>query len=260
MENINVKKALIVDENITQRKTIISYLKNRFECTDCATPAQALQLLHDHYFDLVITEKEFESVENKEYLGQIKQIQNQTRVIMMTGYPDEAAVFLAAQNEVDSILVKPINCKTLFGKIDELMSFSLVPQKTSPLLSRLNMRIQKIGHYAIISLVGRLVSTTFPNLKASISNLLKRGVKNIALNLEKLTEIDQYGFRLILSTFKQLKGLSGSLCLFNVLHLLSNLTSQNELMEQVPVYLEEGEFKENILKEFACGMSYPHRG
>ena len=259
MENINMKKALVVDENITQRKTIVSYLKSQFECTDCATPAQALQLMHEHYYDIIITEMEFSQKIDNEFLAQLKQVQNHIRVIMTTRQPDENTVFVAARNDVDAILLKPISQKTLFNKIQELLSISVMPHKAFSVIANLSMRVQKIGHYAIISLAGRLISSTFPQLKAGISNLLKRGVRNFALNMDKVSTIDQSAFRSILQTFKYLKQLSGSLCLFNVVNVLAAITASADLMNQVPVYLEESEFKANILKEYACGMAYPHR-
>ncbi len=259
MENPNKKKALIVDESITQRKTIISYIKANFDCTDCGTTTEALHLLHEHYYDIVITEMEFSKNIDNDFLSSIKGIQSNVRILMMTRNPDEAAVINAVKNEIDAILVKPITPKTLFSKIQELLCIDFMPRKTFAIIASLAMRIQKVGHYAIISLFGRLVSSTFPNLKAGISNLLKRGVKNIALNMDKLTEIDQHGFRFLMQTFKYLKQLSGSLCIFNVANIMSLLASSTELMSNVPIYIEENEFKANILKEIAGSMSYPHR-
>jgi two-component system chemotaxis response regulator CheY len=259
MENTNMKKALIVDENITQRKTIASYLKAQFECTDCSSTVQALQLLHEHYYDIIITEMEFSMAVAESFLSEIKKIQNHVRVLMMTCNPDENTVFIAAKNDVDAILVKPLSQKSLFNKIQELLSVSFQPKKTLAMAASLSMRIQKVGTYAIISLAGRLLSSTFPRLKAGISNLLKRGVRNFALNMDKLIAIDQSGFRFILQTFKYLKQLSGSLCLFNVVNVLAALSSNTELAAIVPIYLEESEFKTSILKEYAHGMAYPHR-
>jgi len=257
MEN-HKKKALIIDGNILQRKTIMGYIGTQFECMESRSLTDGLLLLREHRFDLVITEFEMKPDGNTDALGAIKRIQESVKVIVMTKAPSEALIFAAIRQGLDGILVKPVNAKVLLQKIEEALSVSLLGEiRSFPQVATLSFQVGIVGPYTVLSLVGKLISSTLATLKAKLDAFYRQGKKFFALNLEKVTEMDQSAFNFLTTAFEYLRRGSGVLCLYNVFNHLRAIMNNNEVMNKLPIYLNASDFKGSIRREVS--MAFPNR-
>lgn len=68
----------------------------------------------------------------------------------------------------------------------------------------------------VLELSGKLDTNTAPELENAISNLLiSEEVKNLELNMEKITYLSSAGLRVLLSTQKKINMLQGQLVITN---------------------------------------------
>ncbi len=68
----------------------------------------------------------------------------------------------------------------------------------------------------VVDLIGKLDTSTAPDVEKHLNKLTKEGVKKILVNLEKLDYISSAGLRVLLSTNKQLQSTSGLLRICNL--------------------------------------------
>lgn len=261
MEN-EKKKALIIDNNLLQRKTIAGYLRSQFECSECRSIEQALTLTREHQFSIIIVEFEINppSLGGEPVLTQLKAEQPGAKILATTRAPSESLVYAAMRQGIDAIVIKPINSRILCQKIEETMTLTQpVSFRTLEAQTTLNMKVEETGLYTIIHLFGKLVGRTLSSFKIRLDGLVRNGKKMFAVDLEKVTEIDQAAFRLLTKACDALRKSAGALCLFNVAHFLRTIMDNIQLVDAIPVYLDAADFRRDAARTPVNGMIYPRR-
>jgi len=251
-------KALIIDENLTQRKTLSGYLAPFFDCQECGTKESALELLRDNLFTLIITEIRFNNVSSEDYLLRLKELQPDARILAATADPTPQTVYTAQRGQMDGLLVKPIKAKTLYDKVEMLFE---QPVKTlraeSAVIRELKITLERLGAYVVVNLSGRIIGSTCSLLRNTVSGLISKGIRKIALNLESVWAIDNAGLQFIHQACHTLKTLAGEFCLFNIMKVLSSITANLKVMESVSLFLNEKEFETKAEKEDTGRMVFP---
>ncbi|MFH0921547.1 MAG: response regulator [Fibrobacterota bacterium] len=251
-------KALVIDENLTQRKTLSGYLSAHFECFDCANPEQALELIRDNTYALIITEIRFSGRMQEDFLTGIKEHQPGARILASTAFASPETVYAAQRGQADGLLVKPIQARTLYSKIDALFEFPVQPIRRSlPLLSELRITLVREGAFAILKLAGKVTGPACHTLRNMLCNLIRKGVRRIAMDLENVTHIDNTGLQLIHQVCHSLKILSGELCLFNIMKVLGRITEHLDVITNVRLFLDRDEFEAGALTVTGYRMAFP---
>ena len=84
------------------------------------------------------------------------------------------------------------------------------------------IKVQKIIHHAVITIESeKLDSLLAPELKATIVHLISEGIKNMALNLEKVKFCDSSGLGAILLGTRNCNSVGGK---FIICHLTNSVT------------------------------------
>jgi PAS domain S-box-containing protein len=114
---------LVVEDDAAVRRLAVTVLRGRgYQIQECNNAFEALELLRKNaHFDLVLTDVIMPRMSGKELSDQIKQQFPQTKVLLMSGYTDDA---LAHHNVLDDglfFLEKPFSPSRLARKIREVI-------------------------------------------------------------------------------------------------------------------------------------------
>lgn len=108
------KKLLIVDDEEIIRITFSRYLKKEgYEVETAESVSEALKKFNIFFYDLVVTDLVMEDRNGIELLKEIKKINPDTPVIILTGYGDMNSAVDALRNNADDYLLKPCNMEEL---------------------------------------------------------------------------------------------------------------------------------------------------
>lgn len=104
------RKILWVDDEIDLLKSHILYLSSRnYEVTSATNGPDALELIRNQRFDLVLLDEQMPVMEGLEVLKQIKEIRSELPVIMVTKNEAEELMDQAIGSQIDGFLTKPVN-------------------------------------------------------------------------------------------------------------------------------------------------------
>ena len=127
-----IERVLIVDDEAVVRSGISRALHNRNIATKTAANGEeALLLLNDHSFDLVLLDIKMEDMDGIELLRRIRTQYPETDVIMITGYPSiDSAVNCTRIGALD-YLVKPFSLDDLETALQKANLDPVPSQKTA---------------------------------------------------------------------------------------------------------------------------------
>lgn len=113
---------MVIDDEVNIGLLLERFLsKNGFEVSTAVSGSKALELLNDHFFDLILCDYRLEDTDGKEMLGQIKQLHPETVVIIITGYSDvKIAVEMIKLGAYDYIS-KPLYPDEILNKINNAL-------------------------------------------------------------------------------------------------------------------------------------------
>ena len=104
------RKILWVDDEIALLKSHILYLSSRnYEIASATNGPDALELIQNQQFDLVLLDEQMPVMEGLEVLKQIKQIRSDLPVVMVTKDEAEELMDQAIGSQIDGFLTKPVN-------------------------------------------------------------------------------------------------------------------------------------------------------
>lgn len=110
MKHPTVGNILIVDDEELIRSTIAIKLEHDGHKTDTvASGEEALKILKSKSFDIVLTDLKMIGMDGIELLKQVKQLQPDIEVIILTGYASLESAIEALRNEAYDYLLKPLN-------------------------------------------------------------------------------------------------------------------------------------------------------
>lgn len=105
----SLDRILIADSDETILLTLANFLENEgYECTLALDGPQALQVLEDNEYDLLITEIKLSGNEDLELVWFVNQHAPEIPVIIYTGRPSLHSAITSIQLSVAAYLVKPV--------------------------------------------------------------------------------------------------------------------------------------------------------
>lgn len=129
MEKYNI---LLVDDDPFILEGIGADLASQgFDLTEASSGDQALELLAETNFDLVITDLVMENVDGLQVLKKAKAINPDTMVIILTGYGNMSSAIEALRHEADDYLLKPCESAEMLHRIHQCQEKKALQQKLS---------------------------------------------------------------------------------------------------------------------------------
>ena len=127
MEKYNI---LLVDDDPFILEGIGADLESQgFNLTEANSGDQALELLTQSQFDLVITDLVMENVDGIQVLKKAKVINPDTMVIILTGYGNMTSAIEALRHEADDYLLKPCESAVMLHRIHQCQEKAALRQK-----------------------------------------------------------------------------------------------------------------------------------
>ncbi|MCF6281668.1 MAG: response regulator [Candidatus Polarisedimenticolaceae bacterium] len=119
-------KVLIVDDSRMARKHIRRVLENMGlkDFTEAIDGAQGIELIHEHYFDLVVTDYNMPNMDGGELVDQIRSnsAQSGIPILMVTSESNENRLAAVQQSGVSAICDKPFEPSTVKQLLEQLFS------------------------------------------------------------------------------------------------------------------------------------------
>ena len=114
---------LVVEDDHSVREPAVVILRERgYRVQECRNAPEALELIaKNSAFDLVLTDVIMPQMSGKELYDQIKQRRPQTRVLLMSGYTDDALAHHGVLEEGIHFLEKPFSPSRLARKVREVL-------------------------------------------------------------------------------------------------------------------------------------------
>ena len=113
---------LVVEDNkINQLVTKKSLVKLKCNVEIVENGIDALDLLKNTTFDLILTDKNLTDISGFEITKKIKELNIQTPVFAVTAYSYEEIKLQAIESGIDEVFVKPFNTQELSVKINEIV-------------------------------------------------------------------------------------------------------------------------------------------
>ena len=130
MNNINI---LWVDDEIDLLKPHILFLEQKnYNVTTCQSGTEALEVLNDKVFDIVFLDENMPGLTGLETLTEIKEIQNNLPVVMITKSEEEYIMEEAIGSKIADYLIKPVNPNQILLSLKKNLENSrLVSEKTT---------------------------------------------------------------------------------------------------------------------------------
>lgn len=120
MENSRI---LIIDDDDSLREGLIDLLQSRnFQIEGASSGQQALKILEDQVFDLIITDYKMQEMDGMRLLKHIRKKFPSLKVIMITGYGSIEHAVEAMQSGAINYISKPIQPRKLLQIIKETIS------------------------------------------------------------------------------------------------------------------------------------------
>ncbi len=80
----------------------------------------------------------------------------------------------------------------------------------------MELSIEKRGDFTVVSITGRLDTTTAPQLNNELEKVEGDGARSVVIDCENMDYISSSGLRVLLVHLKKLKGAGGKLLLSNI--------------------------------------------
>ncbi|OIP50103.1 MAG: response regulator [Deltaproteobacteria bacterium CG23_combo_of_CG06-09_8_20_14_all_60_8] len=112
-QNQPCRLLVVDDESIVGKRLRQVFSKMGFEIETFVDGAPAMAAMIEKPFDVVVTDLKMADMDGMEVLRQVRLLYPTTRVIIITGYADEATAEKARQLGVFEFLAKPFRLDTL---------------------------------------------------------------------------------------------------------------------------------------------------
>lgn len=116
-------KILIVDDEEPIRELLVDFFsQSHHECTGAESGKKALALMSAFEPNVVITDFNMPEMNGIELLRQIREQNSSTRVIILTGFPDQQMAIDAVNFGAHAFLQKPINLGDIADIVEKIDS------------------------------------------------------------------------------------------------------------------------------------------
>lgn len=126
-------KVLWVDDEIDLLKPHVLFLEQKnYEVTTCQSGPEAIELIPNESFDIVLLDENMPGLTGIETLAEIKTIQDNLPVVMITKSEEEYIMEEAIGSKIADYLIKPVNPNQILLSLKKNLDHSrLVTQKTT---------------------------------------------------------------------------------------------------------------------------------
>ena len=120
MEKKGRKSILAIDDNVTQLKIFEKLLKSVYELALVKSASEALGLLQNRSFDLILLDIEMPDVSGFEFLHEIRKIpEYMTKpVVIVTSHSEPDFLAHAKKSSASGVLTKPVDSEQLHKTIE----------------------------------------------------------------------------------------------------------------------------------------------
>lgn len=119
---------LIVDDEFNARETLVEFLGRKFDVTGAGNGADAVKLLQERDFDLVLTDLRMPEADGMSVLEAAKSKAVRPQCIMLTAYGSINDAVKAMKNGAFDFITKPIK----LAKLEEVIAAALKARKENP--------------------------------------------------------------------------------------------------------------------------------
>jgi len=140
-----LEKILILDDEISICTSLTFALEDRFTVKATTEPAQALQWVQQEIFHLCLLDLRIGQVDGLEMLVQLKELQPEMLVVMMTAYGSIASSVEAMKKGAYTYLTKPLHTEAMFSAIDQALEYQRLNRQVEYLSDELAEKFTKRG-------------------------------------------------------------------------------------------------------------------
>jgi heterodisulfide reductase subunit A len=122
-------KVLIVDDEDIVRESLQDWLSAYgFDMSTAEDGKEALRIIHDQEFDVVLLDVRLPDMEGTEILREARKLRPELKAIILTAYPSKESTIEAVKHGAAEYLVKPFEPEHLVGIIHLVVS-GILPEK-----------------------------------------------------------------------------------------------------------------------------------
>jgi len=114
-------KILMIDDDEVSTKSLASFLEMGNHCCQAFTvPQQAIEVYRQNAYDVVITDMIMPGMNGLKVLQQVRSINPDAKVIIVTGHLDVEIAIAALNNRAYAFLSKPLRIEELMATLDRI--------------------------------------------------------------------------------------------------------------------------------------------
>ncbi|RQD70992.1 MAG: sigma-54-dependent Fis family transcriptional regulator [Tindallia sp. MSAO_Bac2] len=144
-----MEKILVLDDEISICTSLEFALEDHYEVKATTEPWQAIQWIREENFHLCLLDLRIDGTSGIDVLQEIKNIQKDLVVIMMTAYGSISTSVEAIKKGAYTYLTKPLQMEGLFSIIDQALEYQRLNQRVEYLSQELE------GKYSYEGIVGK---------------------------------------------------------------------------------------------------------
>jgi len=161
------KSILIIDDEIGICTSLSIALEDKYNVKAYVSPSEGLKAMEEEYFNVCLLDLRLGEYDGLDVLNEIKKIDKNILVIIMTAYGSINTTVEAIKNGAYTYLTKPLNLNELYILIEQALEFQQLNEKVEYLSKELENK------YVYNGIIGR-------------SSLMK----NVFKMIEKLKDVD----------------------------------------------------------------------
>jgi DNA-binding response OmpR family regulator len=116
-------RILVVDDDLDTCALVVDILSSEgYLIRSCMGGEQALDLIEQERFDLVLADIKMPRVSGVDLLQQIREASSDTKVILMTAYASLDTAIQAVRHDASDYLVKPFTLRELRGRVRDVLA------------------------------------------------------------------------------------------------------------------------------------------
>lgn len=119
-----IPSVLVIDDNFESLKALTSLMSALGAQNVCEAESaeQALELVHDKKFDLIVSDYRLEGMDGVEFLENVRAEGNQTPILLLSGAPDKAGVIRATKQPRADFFSKPFRIAEITHAMERLLA------------------------------------------------------------------------------------------------------------------------------------------
>ncbi|SRR5258706_15227663 len=119
-----IPSVLVIDDNFESLKALTSLMSalGAENVCEAESAEEALQLVADKRFDLIVADYRLEGMDGVEFLEQVRARGNQTPVLLLSGAPDKQGVIRTAQQSRADFFSKPFRIAEITDAMERLLA------------------------------------------------------------------------------------------------------------------------------------------